>query len=119
MENKSNKTFRKQMEKKSQTYFGLKIEDNGKFDALNVAARLFLCPRITPEHAIKMVDMLVKGSITVEGFRERTNDFIYELVSLKNTPKGITSIMRNKLEAWKKILKAPTQKEYEYIETSP
>ena len=119
MENKSNKTVRKQMEKRSQTYFGLKIEDNGKFDALNVAARLFLCPRITPEHAIKMVDMLVKGSITVEGFRERTNDFIYELVSLKNSPTGINSIMRNKLEAWKKILKAPTQKEYKYIETSP
>ena len=117
MENKSNKTVRKQKVKKSQNYFGLEIKDNGKFDALNVAARLFLCPRITPEHAIKMVDMLEKGSITVEGFRERTNEFIYELVSLKNTPKGITSIMRNKLEAWEKILKAPTQEEYEYIET--
>ena len=47
-------------------HFGLHIVKNDRFDAQDVAARLFLCPRISPEHASRMLDMLIGGTLSLE-----------------------------------------------------
>lgn len=97
-------------------YFGLHIIKNDKFDAQEVAARLFLCPRITPEHASRMLDMLIDGTLSLDGFMSKTDSYIEELSRQKEMGDDVTHIMNNKLAAWVKAFKAPTQQDYKYIE---
>jgi len=97
-------------------YFGLKIIKNDKFDAQDVAARLFLCPRISPEHASRMLDMLIGGALSLDGFMSKTDSYIEELSRQKEIGDDIPYIMNNKLAAWEKVFKAPTQKDYKYLE---
>ena len=97
-------------------YFGLHIIKNKIFDAQEVAARLFLCPRISPEHATKMLDMLVNGKLSIESFINKTNSYIEELSRQKEIGDDIPHIMNNKLEAWCKVFSAPNTKDYEYLE---
>lgn len=47
-------------------HFGIHIVKDCKFDAQDIAARLFLCPRISPEHASRMLEMLIGGALSVE-----------------------------------------------------
>ena len=97
-------------------YFGINIKKNKKFDVNDVAARLFICPRISPEHATKMLDMLVNGKLSIESFVGRTDAYIAELSLQKKIGDDIPYIMNNKLAAWGRTYKAPTQKDYEYLE---
>lgn len=97
-------------------YFGLNIIKDCKFDAQDVAARLFLCPRISPEHASKMLDMLIDGALSIESFMRKTNSYINELFQQKEIVDYIPRIMNNKLKAWEREFKAPAQKDYKYIE---
>ena len=97
-------------------YFGINIKKNKKFDVNDVAARLFICPRISPEHATKMLDMLVNGRLSIESFISRTDEYIAELSRQKEIGDDIPYIMNNKLVAWERTYKALIQKDYEYIE---
>ncbi len=97
-------------------YLGINIRKNKKFDVNDVAARLFICPRISPEHATKMLDMLVNGKLSIESFNDRTDTYIEELSRQKEIGDDIPYIMNNKLAAWERTYKAPTQKDYEYLE---
>ncbi len=102
-------------EKMETVYFGLYL-NNVKFGAQDVAARLFLCPRISPEHASRMLDLLIDGSLSIASFMSKTNSYIRELSQQKESGYDIPHIMNNKLEAWKKRFKAPTQRDYKYLE---
>lgn len=97
-------------------YFGIPLKENIIFDAQNVAARLFLCPRISPEHASKMLDLLVGGSLSIDKFLDKTNTYIEELSYKKECGEDIPCIMKNKLDAWIKVYNAPTQIDYQYLE---
>lgn len=99
------------------THFGLHIVKNDKFDdAQDVAARLFLCPRISPEHASRMLDMLIGGTLSVNAFISKTDSYIEELSRRKEIEDDIPHIMNNKLEAWCKVFKSPCAKDYKYLE---
>lgn len=97
-------------------YFGINIRKNNKFDVNDVCARLFICPRISPEHATKMLNMLVNGKLSIESFINKTNSYIEELSRQKEIGDDIPHIMNNKLAAWEKVFKTPTQKDYKYLE---
>lgn len=97
-------------------YFGINIRKNKKFDVNDVCARLFICPRISPEHATKMLNMLVNGKLSIESFINKTNSYIKELSRQKGIGDDIPYIMNNKLAAWEKVFKAPIQKDYKYLE---
>lgn len=97
-------------------YFGINIRKNKKFDVNDVCARLFICPRISPEHATKMLNMLVNGKLSIESFINKTNSYIEELSRQKGIGDDIPYIMNNKLAAWEKVFKAPIQKDYKYLE---
>ena len=100
-----------------ETHFGLHIAKNDKFDALqDIAARLFICPRISPEHATKMLNLLVNGKLSIESFIDRTDTYIKELSRQKENGDDIPYIMNNKLDAWVRTFKTPTHKDYEYLE---
>ena len=102
-----------------ETHFGLHIAKNDKFDALqDIAARLFLCPRISPEKATKMLEMLVNGKLSIESFIDRTDTYIEELSRKKEIGDDIPYIMNNKLDAWCKYFNTPSTKDYEYLETT-
>lgn len=97
-------------------YFGINIRKNKKFDVNNVAARLFICPRISPEHATKMLNLLINGKLSIESFIDRTDTYIEELSRQKENGDDIPYIMNNKLDAWVRTFKTPTHKDYEYLE---
>ena len=100
-----------------ETHFGLHIAKNDKFGALqDIAARLFICPRIWPEKATKMLDMLINGKLSIESFIDRTDTYIKELSRQKEIGDDIPYIMNNKLDAWCKSFSAPSAKDYEYLE---
>ena len=80
-------------------YFGINIKKNKKFDVNDVAARLFICPRISPEHATRMLDMLVNGKLSIESFIDRTDTYIEELSRQKEIGDDIPYIMNNKMAA--------------------
>ncbi len=98
------------------TYFGLHIAKGNKFDAQNVAARLFLCPRISPKHAYRLLDMLIGGTLSVDAFISKTDSYIEELSRQKEIEDNIPHIMNNKLKAWCKLFKSPCTKDYKYLE---
>ena len=97
-------------------YFGINIRKNKKFDVNDVCARLFICPRISPEKATKMLEMVVNGRLSIESFINRTDEYIAELSRQKEIGDDIPYIMNNKLAAWERTYKAPTHKDYEYLE---
>ena len=97
-------------------YFGINIRKNKKFDVNDICARLFICPRISPEHATKMLNMLVDGKLSIESFINKTDSYIEELSRQKEIGDDIPHIMDNKLAAWKKVFNTPTQKDYKYLE---
>lgn len=99
-------------------YFGINIRKNKKFDVNDVAARLFICPRISPEKATKMLEMLVNERLSIESFINRTDEYIAELSRQKEIGDDIPYIMNNKLDAWCKFLNTPSTKDYEYLETT-
>lgn len=97
-------------------YFGINIRKNKKFDMNDICARLFICPRISPEHATKMLNMLVDGKLSIESFINKTDSYIEELSRQKEIGDDIPHIMNNKLAAWEKVFNTPTQKDYKYLE---
>lgn len=97
-------------------YFGINIRKNKKFDVNDICARLFICPRISPEHATKMLNMLVDGKLSIESFINKTDSYIEELSRQKEIGNDIPHIMNNKLAAWGKVFNTPAQKDYKYLE---
>lgn len=97
-------------------HFGLHIVKDCKFEAQDIAARLFLCPRISPEHASRMLEMLIGGALSVDAFINKTDSYIEELSRQKEIGDDISHIMNNKLEAWCKVFKSPRAKDYKYLE---
>lgn len=95
-------------------YFGLTIETDG-LNCQDVAARLFICPRISPELALKMLDMLNTGKLSVGKFEDITDTYIKELKVQKESGTDISRVMRKKLEAWENTFSTPTTEDYNYI----
>lgn len=95
-------------------YFGLSIELE-KHDSQDIAARLFTCPRITPEHALKMLYMLMIGTLSIGKFEEMTDAYIKELRDQIDSGKGIAHLMKNKLETWFATFGKPTNADYQYL----
>lgn len=109
---------------KQNVFFGITFDNCNSYDAQHIAAELFLFPRITPEHASKIVDMLENGSITMQDFQDEYQYDIDEVEDWILKARGDADIMgpdfhivmNNKLEAWKKYFRAPTKKDYDYLE---
>lgn len=99
-------------------YFGLNIKKRKNFDIRDIAARLFLCPRISPEHVTRILEMITKRRIHSSSFERSTDVYINELrIHLETDKEEVWSIMKNKLNAWIKVFYPPTPKDYKYIES--
>lgn len=101
------------------THFGLTIKNVPDVIAKRLAALLFLCPRITPEHASVIIDMVANGKENLSDIEEYYDMDLDEIRDWSIDPDHIGpdfhSIMKNKLEAWTKAFRAPTDEEYEDI----
>lgn len=97
-------------------YFGLQIPVQKNFDARNVAARLFVCPRITPEHASKMLELLLSGKLSIDSFMKKTDSYIKELLFKIEKGDNISVFMNSKLENWQEVFKEPNSSDYKYLE---
>lgn len=105
---------------KTKRYFGLCFFGDDRFDAKDVAARLFLCPRITPEHALKLLWMLEKGKISIESFIAKTDAYIKEMLADDNDEEGafvdFEKVLINKRKRWIDVFQEPSASDYEYLE---
>lgn len=99
------------------TYLGLKIKGRKDLDAQDIAARLFLCPRIAPAHVPRMLEMLYNGKLSLASFMAKTEEGLIELSRWKATGEiDIPAFMRIKMETWSKVFKEPKEQDYAYIE---
>lgn len=98
------------------TYFGIPLDCENEHDAANLAARLFLCPRISTEHAVKYLVMLDDDSITIGKLLAKTD---YEISCYRESLEmgdDMSVIMKNKAKEWKKVFASPTEEDFEYLQ---
>lgn len=97
--------------------FGIKVKKTSMMDEMDVAARLFLCPSIAPEHAVHVLNLLSKGEISLEKFVEKTEKEIQELLQKKENGEDIVPMMRDKWVKWTKFFfHEPTADDYDFLE---
>lgn len=116
----TSKKTNKKKEMPKATHFGLPIKNVPDVVAKRLAALLFLCPRITPEHASVIIDMVADGKESLSDIEEYYDMDLDEIRDWSIDPDHIGpdfhSIMKNKLDAWTKAFRAPTEDEYKDIE---
>ena len=98
------------------TYFGLHIKDIEGVNAQEIAARLFLSPRISPSHVNRMLEMLSNGMLSIDSFISKTEEGINELKSWRENGLDIPKFMSDKLDNWKKTFMTPSKNDYDYLE---
>lgn len=101
-------------------YFGISFDDPLMEDPQDVAARLFLCPRISAEYASTVLSLLSSGTMPIPIFRSITDDGIKELKGwMEEGKRGYAlDVMRNKLRTWISFLGSPAREDYVYMERS-
>lgn len=98
-------------------FFGLSIKSCEGYNAQDVAARLFLCPRIAPAQVPRMLEMLYAGKLSLASFMAKTEEGLAEFFRWKATGEiDIPAFMRAKIETWSKVFKAPKEQDYAYLE---
>lgn len=97
-------------------YFGLKFKSNPDYDAKNIAARLFLCPRLRPELVKGILERLSNGLMSVSAVETMTNGSIKDLRTRLETEGNLSAVMCNHLEVWSNAFHTPSEKDYTYLE---
>lgn len=97
-------------------YFGLKFKSNPDYDAKNIAARLFLCPRLRPELVKGILERLSNGLMSASAVETMTNGSIKDLRIRLETEGNLSAVMCNHLEVWSNAFHAPSEKDYAYLE---
>ena len=98
-------------------YFGVSVKENKNFDVRDIVARLFLCPNISPEQAVKMLNMLEKGTLSLNRILKITDDGIQELHTMKNAGEDVSARMRQKLWLWDDMFGLPSMDDYDYVKS--
>ena len=95
--------------------FGLMIPKKRGVDTQDIAARLFLCPRISAEQATRMLKMLSNEKLSLKALNEKTEEWIAELKRWKDNGDDITVMMNSKLEDWTRAFGAPSEGDLSYL----
>lgn len=102
----------------TKTYFGIPLNCANEHNAVNLAARLFLCPQISAEHAAMYLNMLSNESITIDKMLEKTDYVIPKFKESLENGEDLSAIMYNKLNEWNNIFTAPSKEDFDYLETN-
>ena len=102
----------------TKTYFGIPLNCANEHNAVNLAARLFLCPQISAEHAAMYLNMLSNESITIDKMLEKTDYVIPKFKESLENGEDLSTIMYNKLNEWNNIFTAPSKEDFNYLETN-
>ena len=100
----------------TKTYFGIPLNCANEHNAVNLAARLFLCPQISAEHAAMYLNMLSNESITIDKMLEKTDYVIPKFKESLENGEDLSAIMYNKLNEWNNIFTAPSKEDFDYID---
>ncbi|MBR5602912.1 MAG: AAA family ATPase [Bacteroidales bacterium] len=100
------------------TYFGIPLNCENELDAFNLAARLFLCPRISAQHVAAYLNMLSNNGISIEKMLKKTNHVIPDFRASLGNGEDVSSIINNKLKEWTNIFAAPDKEDFEFLETN-
>lgn len=97
-------------------YFGIKFHEKQCFDEKKIAAKMFLSPRVSAEHAVRILSLLAKGRITLEMVERTLQEGVDELKMWIATGTDIPSVFTSKLKAWAGIFGEPQSADYVYLE---
>lgn len=100
-------------------YFGINnpVLLQQKVDLQDIGARLFLSPRVSVDHASRLLKELASGRLTIDKFNQITDSNISEIQVFNGLKDNIVPLMKTKLEEWIKTFGEPTKEDYEYIES--
>lgn len=96
-------------------FFGIAIDNCDENIARDIAARLFISPRLTATHAKEMVRMFLEGNMSYSKIVEITTPHINELRDMLINDKDVVKSMNDKLDNWTDIFEAPTDLDYAYL----
>lgn len=99
-----------------ETYFGLQIHAKKGKSAQDIAARLFLHPRMNAKQVESILALIDKKQLSYEVFIRKTDDGIAELKQWRDTGEDIPARVSKKYEEWNSVFNEPNNSDYEYIE---
>lgn len=99
----------------STKYFGLEIRREVDFDARDIAARLFLCPRVSGDVAPEILRRIRRGELSVEEFCNITDEYIERLKEMKAGGEDLSESMYEKFSSWDEALGFPSDEDLEYL----
>lgn len=99
----------------SEKHFGLEINENVDFNARDIAARLFLCPRVSGDVAPEILRRIRHGELSVKEFCNITDNYIELLKEMKADGEDLSERMREKFESWDEALGLPSDEDLEYL----
>lgn len=99
----------------SEKHFGLKINENVDYNARDIAARLFLCPRVSGDVAPEILRRIRHGELSVMEFCNITDNYIELLKEMKADGEDLSERMREKFESWDEALGLPSDEDLEYL----
>lgn len=97
-------------------HFGITMSGNEVFDPVDIAARLFLCPRISASKALKLLELMDSGKTTVDMFLSNTDVQIQDLNKQKANGAKVYELVKDKLTEWANTFLPVTDEEFKYIE---
>ena len=99
----------------SAKYFGLEISEKVDFNAMDIAARLFLCPRVSGDVAPEILRRIRRGELSVEEFCNITDEYIERLKEMKANGEDLSESMYEKFRSWDEALGMPSDEDLEYL----
>lgn len=96
-------------------FFGIAINNCDEATARDIAARLFISPRLSATHAKAIVDLFHAGKISHSKIVELCEPHIKEFRDMLLNDEDITRSMCDKLNEWTEVFEAPTDFDYAYL----
>lgn len=69
--------MKKQDEKPREKFFGIDVAKDDSIDYQSIIAQMFMCPNLTPEHAVHYIAMLENNELSDKRLLKTINDEMF------------------------------------------
>lgn len=104
--------MKKQDEKPREKFFGIDVAKDDSIDYQNIIAQMFMCPNLTPEHAVHYIAMLENDELSVERLLETIDDEMFQTAIYNDNS---NEVMYDKLKDWESKFGPMTDADKKYL----